>query len=177
MSMKKIATGCAAAFASVWLSTAAIAVPIPADDGILNVGDSDAYQTPSLRRNTNFTENLDFTAAASGVSIDFSKANVFGGAFRNYSFSLINLTTSAVIASNVNLLTGPSNYIYNLINGNNYRIQLVANTSSAGTPSAFSLGFVAVSAVPVPPAAVLLVTGLLGAGYMGRRKSKQKASV
>jgi hypothetical protein len=177
MTLKKIAAAGVAAFASVWLSTAAMAIPFPADDGVLNDGDVDSYTTAGIAKNSSFVQVLDFTADVNKVILDFASTSNFGGSLSNYTFSFIDLTTSAVIASNVNVLGGPSTFIYSLVSGNNYRIQLALSASGAGGRNARSFGAVTVSTIPVPPAVVLMVSGLLGAGYMGRRKSKTKAVV
>jgi hypothetical protein len=177
MSSKKFAAACIAAFTSAWLSSAAIAVPIPADDGVLNTGDVDSFMTTGLARNASYTQVLDFTSDVGKVTLDFASTGTFGGALSSYTFSLVDVTTSTVIASNINVLAGPSTFIYSLVVGNVYQIQLALNAGSSGSRNARSFGAVTVSAVPVPPAVILLVSGLLGVGYMGRRKSKTQSVV
>jgi len=125
---------------------------------------------------TGSTTPIPFTVVSSSITDDFHfglvstssvSTNVTSILLSGYGFStltaqLIDLTTSTLVGSGLNI-TLPS-----LANSDTYDLQVQAVPS--GPLGGIFSGGIQVSAVPIPAAAWLLLSGLVGVGAMARRR-------
>ena len=108
-----------------------------------------------------------------GVLDAFNFSGTAGIGFTALTLTLKDITNSVVLGS-INVLTAAVPIYATLTTGNLYDL-IVTGKATANSTSTYSF---AISAVPVPPALLLLVSGLCGVGFMGRRKkSVAKISV
>jgi hypothetical protein len=171
--MKKLLMSCVVVLSAVWLAVSAHAVTfdLPADDGILNSGDYD-FAGLAFGRNTTINNTYTFEADVASVILDISASatsNFMVGNQLLYSF--VDVTNGNSVISSGNLLLGSLLAPFNLVIGNQYAIIITGASRSVNGSGSYS---VSVSAVPVPPALILLASGLVGAGLLGRRRQRTK---
>jgi hypothetical protein len=172
MVMRKIFVAAMAVMASVFLAVSANAVtlpPIGPNSALVVLGyPDDVDGGASIRaRNTIFTHTYEFQLLNSGASLNsfiFTGTNSTG--FSTLTVSLVDGVTNAFIGSINGLTSLTPVLVTGLTSGGFYNLVVSGKTTATGN----SLYAFNVSAVPVPPALLLLVSGLFGAGFMGRRK-------
>ncbi len=174
--MRKLVVLAQALIAWAMLSSAASAVTLtPGDSVVLGSGSFYDADRPTIAANTAVNDIYTFTAAA--VSAIYQSDGVFNGGA--YSISNLTLTWFDVTAganaqvsgiTNPNgFNTGPATETIALVIGHVYNLIVTGTTNAAG--GGYNLQIAStVSAVPLPPAAILLVTGLIGAGFASRRR-------
>jgi hypothetical protein len=141
----------------------------------LNPGDVGLVPTTTLPPSlSSFTNDWFFTvgSAAPGggavTSVDVTVAPGVNFAITGLSAELIYTATSAVVAS------GPSFLLPSLAAG---AYELVVTGIATGTAGGIYSGAVALTSVPLPAAAWLLLSGLAGVGAMARRRKSEKLAL
>jgi hypothetical protein len=135
----------------------------------LDIGDTGLVPTTLVSSGSSFTDNFYFRlVSTSQLSSNVTNVPLSGFGFSSLSAELIDTTTHLVVGSGLNF-TLPS-----LAGGDHYDLR-VSGTSSTPLGGIFA-GAVHVSAVPIPAAAWLLISGLVGIGAMARRRKSEAAS-
>jgi hypothetical protein len=172
MFMRKIFVAAMAVMASVFLAVSANAVtlpPIGPNSALVVLGyPDDVDGLASIGpRNTMFTHTYEFQLLNSAASLNsFIFTGTTSTGFSTLTISLRNAVTNALIGSIDGLTSSTPVLVAGLTGGGFYNLVVSGKTTATGN----SLYAFNVSAVPVPPALLLLVSGLFGAGFMGRRK-------
>jgi hypothetical protein len=159
-----------ALMASVFMAVSANAVTISPNSATVHQlifgVEYDAVQP--LAKNVSFSHTYKFKVVDNPVSLNsFTFNGVSGSSFITLNLKLFDVAMNQVIAS-VNVLTagGFTPVMTSLSTGGFYNL-IVTGSTSGGNGRSYAFN---VSAVPVPPALLLLASGLLGAGFMGRRR-------
>jgi hypothetical protein len=182
--VKKLVLLAQALVAWAMLSSAVSATTLNPGD-VVSLENGSFYDTdrPSIGANTSINDVFTFTAnVASAV---YKADGVFDGAVdsfynvKNLTLTWFNLTTGTQVAvdqqtNNNAVNTGPNTTTINFALGNIYRLVITGTTGSEGGGYNFQIR--SVSAVPLPPAALLLITGIAGAGFMARRRKAKEAA-
>jgi hypothetical protein len=128
-------------------------------------------------KNKTFTDTYHFQAGANAGTLNSFGFTVTGTA-PNFvpTFSLLKFqvydVTANVYSAVFNVFTTTYPQVGSLIIGHLYDFIVTGKTTNATAGNTYSFN---VSAIPVPPALILLVSGLFGAGLMGRRKKIAKS--
>jgi hypothetical protein len=122
---------------------------------------------PTTKNSKTVTKFFDFVGVAGFPTVDVD-VSPSGGTYAGPTIGTWqDLAGGAVVTLN-NLATN----IFSVIVGHTYRIVFTVTHLPSPTNSAITSSFtVTPSPVPVPPAAVLLLSGLLGIGALGRKRS------
>ena len=168
MILKKVWIAVLALTASVFMVASANAVPILPNDGIIHGLAFHSYEASSIAVpvNGSFTHEYKFNVADNPISFTFGyggssptifsalQIEVFKGSTPLGILDLFTVSNPFVVAAGL----APGTGIYTLV---------VSGTTNPGFAAGYGM---TISAIPVPPALLLLVSGLMGAGFMGRRK-------
>jgi hypothetical protein len=170
MNFKHAYTLIVAAFAWVMLSVAASAVPITpgSTNPLANLSeyeDGAFFGAGSVAINRVYTFSP--VSVTNPVQFTFSSSTSGNAIFSSLVAVWRDLTTNTVIGTFTSSNTAIN--ILSLIPGNSYSLTITGNYTRPRAPGSGSFDF-SVSAVPIPPAAILLVSGLLGMGFLGRSK-------
>ena len=132
----------------------------------LNLGDTGLVPTTTVSSGASFTDNFYFSLASnSQLSSAVTNIALTGFGFANLNAQLYDTSTSTLVGSGLQF-TLPS-----LAGGDNYKL-VVFGDATAPLGGIFS-GAVHVSSVPIPAAAWLLLSGLVGVGTMARRRTSE----
>jgi len=149
---------------------AVVPLPTTGPGPSLNIGDIGLVPvTYEPHGTTTFGDTFYFSlASTSNVNTNVTNIALAGFGFTSLGATLYDITTSTVVGSGLNISLVPGTA------GNNYLLEVYGNgTSPLG--GLFG-GAVHVSAVPIPAAAWLLISGLAGIGAMARRRKSEAAS-
>jgi hypothetical protein len=135
----------------------------------LNIGDTGLVPTTTVSSGSSFTDNFYFSlASTSKFSSKVANISLAGFGFSTLTAHLFDITTSTFVGSGLNF-TLPS-----LAGGDNY--DLVVSGKALSPLGGIFAGAVHVSAAaPIPAAAWLLLSGLVGVGAMARRRKSDVA--
>jgi hypothetical protein len=174
MSLKWFAVVLQALVLSVFMSVAAKAVTLTPNDPAVSplAFGTDYDSSHSFGKKISFADVFHFTDVNPFVNWD-------AAAISNAQFTTLTATwkdvTLNTVVSTTNLLTTTGSFMITLISG--HLFDLIIGGKSANTNGLHSYA-IAVSAVPLPSAFVLLISGLFGIGVLGRpRRGKMKVSV
>jgi hypothetical protein len=177
MNMRRLALASMAVMASAFIAVGANAAtigPIGPDSPLVILSyPDDAFGGGSIRTgNTSFTHTYEFQLGNSAGSLNsLAFVGSVGSGFTSLSVSLVEAIIGGSTIASANALTLATPVVVSgLVSGGLYNL-IFSGTTASGGNSVYAFN---VSAVPVPPALLLLVSGLFGAGFMGRRKMGSK---
>jgi hypothetical protein len=174
MKIRRLALASMAVMASAFISVSANAATIgpigPNSPLVVLSYPDDAFGGGSITGAGSFTHSYEFQLGNSAGSLNaLAVFGTVGNGFTSLSISLVEAVMGSTIASANALTLATPVVVSGLVSGGFYNLIFSGTTSGGTNVYAFN-----VSAVPVPPALLLLVSGLFGAGFMGRRKMGSK---
>jgi hypothetical protein len=139
----------------------------------------------TLNNTTPVTTDFFFTPMVAGTTFlsAFEGTSAGGSSLNPFSLTLINLTTSTTVGANNTPVANVTQLSVQLsgvpfIFGDNYELIVSATASGTDTFPVSIDGNITVNAVnpvPLPPAAWLFGTALVGLGILARRRRTQRA--
>jgi hypothetical protein len=135
---------------------------------ILNIGDTGLVPTTTVSSGASFTDNFYFSLASSSqLSSNVTNIALAAFGFANLNAQLYDTSTGNTLVGSGLQFTLPS-----LAGGDNYKLVVFGDATSP-LGGIFSGAVHVSSAVPIPAAAWLLLSGLVGVGTMARRRKSE----
>jgi hypothetical protein len=152
-------------------NAAVFTLPTTGPGPTLNIGDTGTIPTTQPSAGA-FVDDFFFTLASlSQLSSNVTNVALSGFGFSSLGAQLYDVTTSSFVPGGTGLnFTLPS-----LTGGNEYEL-IVSGTANSPLGGIFSGAVYVTSPVPIPAAAWLLLSGLVGVGAMARRRKIEALS-